>query len=208
MRKHLATLGLHTGATAEEIRLAYRRLCKMYHPDLHGGDPYYEERLKAINAAYQALKGGEPEQDNLFQRSRRAYDRWVSPDFSKKKKAPPQQAPREGGRPGTNGRRSGFRGFFTLLLVVAVVLMPFWLARPDPAYVSSPGSVRNDMVSIATTQGRADMRFQRDLAHFRRIQSHDPALKGLDLETGYYEGGGETIKFSWDFIRYLQNTER
>lgn len=47
-------LGLHHGAGKAEIRKAWAKMCKEHHPDLHGGDG---ARLKAINAAYEALKG-------------------------------------------------------------------------------------------------------------------------------------------------------
>lgn len=54
-------LGLSPGATAEEIKKAYRKLSMKYHPDKvgHLGDEFKkvaEEKMKEINAAYQILK--------------------------------------------------------------------------------------------------------------------------------------------------------
>jgi hypothetical protein len=51
---HLAALGLSAGATAQDVKAAYRRLANQHHPDC-GGDP---EKFKAIQAAYEtAMKG-------------------------------------------------------------------------------------------------------------------------------------------------------
>ena len=52
-------LGVSPGASAEEIRRAYRKLAKEYHPDKTGGDKVAEERMKEINAAYDVLKNAE-----------------------------------------------------------------------------------------------------------------------------------------------------
>ena len=47
-------LGVPAAATAEEIRAAYRRLARLYHPDLNTG-PEAEARMKEINEAYATL---------------------------------------------------------------------------------------------------------------------------------------------------------
>ena len=47
-------LGVPAAATAEEIRAAYRRLARQYHPDLNAG-PEAEARMKEINEAYDTL---------------------------------------------------------------------------------------------------------------------------------------------------------
>ena len=54
-RDYYEVLGLQKGASAEEIKKAYRRLAKENHPDLHPGDKACEERLKEINEAYYKL---------------------------------------------------------------------------------------------------------------------------------------------------------
>lgn len=50
-------LGVSPDATKAEIRKAYRRLAKRYHPDLNGGDADAAERFKEVQAAYEALLG-------------------------------------------------------------------------------------------------------------------------------------------------------
>ena len=47
-------LGVPAAATTEEIRAAYRRLARQYHPDLNAG-PEAEARMKEINHAYATL---------------------------------------------------------------------------------------------------------------------------------------------------------
>lgn len=49
-------LGVQRGATDDEIKSAYRRLTKQYHPDLHPDDPSCAERMSEINAAYDQIK--------------------------------------------------------------------------------------------------------------------------------------------------------
>ncbi|QXE89869.1 DnaJ domain-containing protein [Geomonas subterranea] len=48
-------LGLKKGASAEEIKRAYRKLAVKYHPDKNPGDKQAEERFKEINEAYAVL---------------------------------------------------------------------------------------------------------------------------------------------------------
>src|SRR5262245_40708978 len=49
------TLGVKRTATQEEIRKAYRRLARKYHPDLNPGDKSSEEKFKHLSEAYDVL---------------------------------------------------------------------------------------------------------------------------------------------------------
>lgn len=53
----LGVLGCIKTSTIEDIKGAYRRACKMYHPDRN---PAGLEMMKLINCAYEALKDYEP----------------------------------------------------------------------------------------------------------------------------------------------------
>ena len=48
-------LGVPTTATDDEVKAAYRRLAKKYHPDANPGDKVAEQRMKEINAAYDQI---------------------------------------------------------------------------------------------------------------------------------------------------------
>ena len=57
MNDPFAVLGVSSSATEDEIKSAYRRLAKKYHPDLNPGDKAAEQKMKEINEAYtQALQ--------------------------------------------------------------------------------------------------------------------------------------------------------
>jgi DnaJ-class molecular chaperone len=62
---YYAILGVKRGATDKEIRQAYRRLARKYHPDVNAGDKAAGEKFKEINAAYEVLSDAE---------KRRKYD--------------------------------------------------------------------------------------------------------------------------------------
>jgi hypothetical protein len=52
-----SVLNLSPGASAEDIRRAYRRLALLYHPDLNPGDENVKERFRRVQEAYRTLRG-------------------------------------------------------------------------------------------------------------------------------------------------------
>lgn len=67
-------------ATAEHVRLAWRRLAQKYHPDKMPGNPNAVRAMAAINAAYEALS--DPHQRAL-------HDRWIAQAESPPARRPP-----------------------------------------------------------------------------------------------------------------------
>lgn len=57
-------LGVAREASTDDIRKAYRKLAKEFHPDLHPGDRAAEERFKAVAAAHDLL--GDPDKRARF----------------------------------------------------------------------------------------------------------------------------------------------
>jgi curved DNA-binding protein len=84
-KDYYKTLGVGKSATEDEIKAAYRKLAKEFHPDRNKGDPAAEAKFKEINEAYEAL--GDTEK-------RKIYDDYGS----------------SGGFPGGFPGRGGFRG--------------------------------------------------------------------------------------------------
>ncbi|MDR5683559.1 MAG: molecular chaperone DnaJ [Armatimonadota bacterium] len=58
-RDYYQVLNVPRNASAEEIKQAYRRLAREYHPDVRREDPQAEERFKEINEAFQVLSDPE-----------------------------------------------------------------------------------------------------------------------------------------------------
>jgi curved DNA-binding protein len=75
-------LGVSRDADEKEIRSAFRKLARQYHPDVNPGDESAEERFKEINEAYEVLSDAE---------KRAKYDQLGS-EWSRYRQA--------GGRPG------------------------------------------------------------------------------------------------------------
>ncbi len=54
-KDYYKALGVSKGASADEIKKAYRKLARKYHPDANKGDAASEERFKEISEAYNVL---------------------------------------------------------------------------------------------------------------------------------------------------------
>src|SRR4051794_41892329 len=87
-RARYSVLGVDRKASAEEIKKAYRKLARQYHPDRNPDDESAEERFKEIQSAYDIV--GDPDK-------RKQYDRGGIFFGS-------------GGRGGGPGNRAGARG--------------------------------------------------------------------------------------------------
>lgn len=55
MTDYYSQLGLERGVSKNEIKQAYRKLVKQYHPDVNPGNPQAESTFKLIHQAYETL---------------------------------------------------------------------------------------------------------------------------------------------------------
>ncbi|CAN5223328.1 hypothetical protein BH09BAC5_BH09BAC5_01600 [soil metagenome] len=85
MKDHYQTLGVSEKATAQEIKLAYRKLAKRYHPDVNAGAIGAEEKFKEVSEAYDVLSDFHLRQAYDAKRYRPLYN-WA--DFTEEKKDP------------------------------------------------------------------------------------------------------------------------
>lgn len=58
-KDYYTVLGISKSASEKEVKSAYRKLARKYHPDVNPGDAGAEERFKEINAAYEVLSDAE-----------------------------------------------------------------------------------------------------------------------------------------------------
>jgi curved DNA-binding protein len=90
-RDYYEVLGLARTATEDEIKKAFRKLARKYHPDVNPGDKTAEEKFKEINEAYEVLS--DPDKRKRFDQLGANWK--AGADFT-----PPPDWAREGARGG------------------------------------------------------------------------------------------------------------
>ena len=79
-RDYYEVLGVSKGASAEEIKKAYRKLAVKYHPDKNPGDKEAEEKFKEAAEAYSILS--DPDKKARYDQFGHAGVEGAGPDFS------------------------------------------------------------------------------------------------------------------------------
>jgi curved DNA-binding protein len=73
-KDYYQTLGVERGASADEIKKAYRKLAKKHHPDTNPNNPQAEARFKEINEAYEVL--GDEDKRTKYDRFGSGYEQF------------------------------------------------------------------------------------------------------------------------------------
>lgn len=101
-KDYYEVLGVKRGVPEDQIKQAYRRLARKFHPDLNPGDKAAEEKFKELQAAYDVLSDAE---------NRKLYDQYGENWRAVKAGAevpPPGWEGAQGSAPGGGTRTGGF----------------------------------------------------------------------------------------------------
>jgi curved DNA-binding protein len=104
-RDYYKILGVGRTATQDELKKAFRKLARQYHPDTNKGNKVLEEKFKEVNEAYEVLS--DPEKRKLFDRLGSQYQQYTRNGGNPRDFDPDQWSPFGRARPG--GAPSGAR---------------------------------------------------------------------------------------------------
>ncbi len=181
-RNYYEILGISKDVSAEEIKRAYRKLARKYHPDLNPGDKIAEEKFKDLGEAYEVLSDGA---------KRAEYDQfsryWQQKGFRKGKAA--------GGRSSTSrgvdySQYGDFNSFIDQLMGRRRETGVGVKTRPPSTRITTKDAYRPGTTKSAYTVGGND----RDRPPVvKKSRRNVEARLTLPLEKAY-QGGKERIR--------------
>ena len=132
-KDYYAILEVSPDASPKEIKRSYRRLARLYHPDLHPGDKFDEDMFKAVNEAYEVLS----DPDKKWAYDRFQEERSINNEFYRSPQADVPTAQEDNKQikkmPGmilSWIRQLGF-GWFILAAILLIIILP-------PAFICAP----------------------------------------------------------------------
>src|SRR5436309_2717814 len=166
-------LGLGKNASEEEVKKAYRKLARQYHPDRNPGDKRAEERFKEVSQAHDVLS--DPEK-------RKQYDRGSGPfGFNVPGGVRYSGRIRRAGK-GESGPRGGYPG--DLYVITHVASSPVFKRAGDNLEVevplTIPEAIRGAVIEVPTLRGSKRLRVPRGTKHgtVQRLRGEGPPRMG------------------------------
>jgi DnaJ-class molecular chaperone len=174
-KSYFAILGISSGSTADEVRSAYRRLAKEYHPDHYSGS---SDRFRDIQEAYSVL-GNNRRRREYEQNIRKATPKksFRSTDYPEPEPLIPEQ------RPVDLGNISPVRSFQSFTPSFDEIFDRLWSSFSDLTQPKS-GHVQNLTLEVTLTPEQA--RRGGNARIMVPSQAYCPACRG-DGSVGYYE---------------------
>ncbi len=121
MKDFYYILGTDSNCTSAEIREAYIKLSKKFHPDLNEGDKYFESRFKEINEAYETLH--DPDKRFRYDRNFKRFRLKDSPHQDS------DQFDESQASPDGNAKTKVFGTVFTITLLVVGLIFAVYLIK-------------------------------------------------------------------------------
>ncbi|MGE0591292.1 MAG: DnaJ C-terminal domain-containing protein [Vicinamibacterales bacterium] len=199
-KDYYATLGVAKTATEKEIKQAFRKLARKFHPDVNPGDAAAENRFKDVNEAYEVLGTAE---------TRRKYDE-LGANWRMYEQQAAQGGP--GGPWGAGGPPGGQRGYRTMTQEEVEEL--FGGGNPFSDFFTTffgggggggaaPGAGRPGRRRAAQRRGR-DVEHEIELtledafhgATRRLALSHDGEVRHVDVRIPAGVGDGSRVRVS------------
>lgn len=75
MDNYYKILGVKNFASLEEIKIAYKKLAKKFHPDVNNGDKFFEEKFKELQTVYENLS--DSHRRNIYDRNLIAFSNFL-----------------------------------------------------------------------------------------------------------------------------------
>src|ERR1700722_12867285 len=161
-------LGVKKSASAEDIRKAFRKLARKYHPDVNPGDKSAEEKFKTLSEANDVLS--DPKKRKIYDQVG-FYSDNIDP-------ATAEAYARGGGTAGDGGFQGGIPGgrargkrFASFLSVSIFLIWPIAQAAAGKVVVEAAASATSSAVCLGEDAARRLLRKVRNRARIWNIRS-------------------------------------